>query len=94
MKFNQKEKRGILSFQSEYNLKMFARSVQSVSGNSAQIVRLFSKCVCGRAAAMQIFEAGLKRADPYTAVYNYLKDGKDSIDGVRVGYSFSVFSDL
>ena len=84
-KFYQKEKRGILSFHPEYNLKMFVRSVQSVSVNSAQIVRLFSKSVCGRAAAMQIFEAGLKRADPYTAVYNYLKDGKDSVDGVRVG---------
>lgn len=64
---------------------MFVRSVQSVSVNSAQIARLFSKSVCGRAAAIQIFEAGLKRADPYTAVYNYLKDGKDSVDGVRVG---------
>ena len=42
--------------------------------------------MCGKAAALAIFDAGLKRADPYTAVFNYLKTSKDSIDGVPVGW--------
>ena len=53
--------------------------------SSVQFARYFSKSICGKAAALQIFDAGLKRADPYTTVFNYLKDGKDSIDGVKVG---------
>ena len=56
-----------------------------LAASSAQFSRFFSKSLCGKAAALQIFDAGLKRADPYTAVYNYLKESKDAVDGVPVG---------
>ena len=68
---------------------MFA-TVSTRLATSAQFARFFSKSMCGKAAALQIFDAGLKRADPYTTVFNYLKESKDSIDGVTVGY-FSVW---
>ena len=65
---------------------MFVHSSKVLVTSSAQFSRYFSKSLCGKAAALQIFDAGLKRADPYTTVYNYLKEGKDAIDGVPVGY--------
>lgn len=65
---------------------MFVTASKVLVSSSAQFSRLFSKSICGKAAALQIFDAGLKRADPYTTVFNYLKDGKDAIDGVTVGY--------
>ena len=64
---------------------MFASVSSRIAVSSAQFTRLFASSVCGKAAALQIFDAGLKRADPYTTVYNYLKESKDSIDGVAVG---------
>lgn len=64
---------------------MFTKVSTCLAASSAQFSRFFSKSLCGKAAALQIFDAGLKRADPYTAVYNYLKESKDSIDGIPVG---------
>lgn len=72
---------------------MFVQSIRSTATVSAHFARQFSKSVCGKAAALQIFDAGLKRADPYTAVFNYLKNGTDSVDGVRAGYGLSKMHD-
>lgn len=74
------------AFHDQYSIiTMFVTSAKFVAATSAQFSRLFSKSMCGKAAALAIFDAGLKRADPYTAVFNYLKTSKDSIDGVPVG---------
>lgn len=73
-------------FHDQYSIIiMFVTSTKFIATSSAQFSRLFSKSLCGKAAALAIFDAGLKRADPYTAVFNYLKTSKDSIDGVPVG---------
>ena len=74
-----------MPFQQYICVTMFVKSYKCLAASSAQFSRFFSKSLCGKAAALQIFDAGLKRADPYTDVYNYLKESKDAVDGVPVG---------